>query len=329
MKIGDYVKIEELEKYRNTDGYINMDLFEKENTFIKMPEVCGSQNREKFWIPFENGNIMIRTSNLDKENVEYTNYAELIFEELAKQVDMPCAHYDLITYKGEKGVYTKNVLEKQFETLIHAKSLLEQTETQDNYDLTSSIDDVFKSYEIFAKYDDISKGQIGQLCKDTAKMAIFDTYLMSTDRHPENFGTIFYSNGSEKSIRLSPMFDNECSLMLDKPMNEIDEMMGDYMSLKTKVSLQNQFIVIPESERDESYWDWQDTLYYLCDESEFCMEFAEKCSSKLNIKQAMEDVEKRIQAPLPEKLKLYAAACFECRRNMINKTLCIDEVERW
>lgn len=322
------MKIEELEKYRDEEGYINIDKFEQEHEVEKERETGGSHNREKFWIELDDGKIMVRTSNLDKEGVEYTNYAELIFEELAKQVDFPCAHYDLIKYKGEKGVYSQNVLEREKQSLIHEKTLLKQSDTNDSYDLTSSIDDVFESYNILKKYDDIPKTQISELCKDTAKMAIFDTFAMSTDRHPENFGTIFYSDGEKAEAKLSPMYDNECSLMLDQPVDIIDDMLNDSSLMKRYVELQNQFIVVPEDQRDKSYLDWEDTLFYLCDNSKSCMEFAEKCSSKLNIKDAIVSVEERIGAKLPEKLKSFVVPCFEYRKQMIERDLCIDEVVR-
>lgn len=322
------MKIEELEKYRDEEGYIDIDKFEHENEVEKFRETGGSHNREKFWIELDDGKIMIRTSNLDKEGVEYTNYAELIFEELAKQVDFPCAHYDLIKYKGEKGVYTKNVLEKENETLIHTKSLLNGSNTTDSYDLTSSIDDIFESYNILSRYDDVPKSQVSSLCKDTAKMAIFDIFTMSTDRHPENFGVIFYSDGQNSEARLSPMYDNECSLMLDQPAEAIDDMVENPTLMKKFVELQNQFIVVPEQQRDESYLEWEDTLFYLCDDSEVCMEFAEKCSKKLDIDGAIRNVEERIGAKLPDKLKEFVIPCFNYRKQIIEKDLCLDEVVR-
>lgn len=325
------MKLEDLENYRDVEGYINMDEVLSSEDFDILKETRGSQNRDKFWITLEDANIMVRTSNLDAENVEYTNYAELIVEELAKQVDIPCAHYDLVKYKGQKGVYTKNVLERKNESLILAKTLLDQTDTDDDYILTVSIDDLFKSYNNFRRYDDIQKDQIGKMCLDTAKQAIFETFTMATDSHPENIGYIYYSDGKEKSVTLSPLFDNECSLMLDQPMERIDEMLENRNLLERYVQLQNQLIVIPESERDEENLDWQDMLFYLCDDSDSCMEFAEKCSKSLDIEKAVENVEKRIHTKLPDKLKEYVKVCFNSRKQMIERDLCIgiDEVGIW
>lgn len=328
------MKIEELEAYRDENGYIDMDMVLSIKDFKILRETRGSQNREKFWITFDDGKIMLRTSNLDAENVEYTNYAELIVEELANQVGIPCAHYDLIKYKGHKGVYTKDVLERKNESLILAKTLLDQTDTEDEYDLTTmSIADLFKSHNIFRKYDDIPKEQIAQMNLNTALRTIFQIYAMSTDAHYENTGYIFYSDGTEKSVVLSPLFDNECSLMLDQPMERIDDMLKDRRLLEKYVELQNQVTVVPENQRDREYLDWQDMLFYLCDDSDTCMEFAEKCSSNLDIGSAMEKVEERIHAKLPDKLREYVTSCFKTRKKMIEKDLCInidiDEVELW
>lgn len=322
------MKIEELEKYRDEEGFIIMDEVLASKDFETLRETRGSQNREKFWITFDDAKIMLRTSNLDSENAKYTNYSELIVEELAKQVDIPCAHYDLIKYKGQKGVYTKSVLEKKNESLILAKTLLDQTETEDEYVSSVSIDDLFKSYSTFKKYDDVSKEQISKMCGDTAKVAIFEIFTMATDSHSENIGYVYYSDGKEKNIRLSPLFDNECSLMLDQPMESIDKMLNDKMTLKRYVELQNQLITIPESQRDDSYFDWEDTLFYLCDDYEICMEFAEKCLKNLNIEKAMENVEERIHAKLPDKLKEFASICFNTRKQMVEKDLCFEDIDK-
>ena len=44
-------------------------------------------------------------------------------------------------------------------------------------------------------------------------------------------------------------------------------------------------------------------LYFLTDDSDEAMDFAEECYNTLDIKEAMESVEGRIGAKLPDKLK--------------------------
>ncbi len=96
------MKLNDLEKYRNEDGYIDIDATE----FVATPENRedrGSQEREKDWMNLEDASVLLRTELFtDEETKNYCNYAELLFEELAKQVEFPSAHYDLIKYKGKK-----------------------------------------------------------------------------------------------------------------------------------------------------------------------------------------------------------------------------------
>lgn len=56
----------------------------------------------------DDASILLRTGLFtDYEIQNYCNYAELIFEELAKQIDFSSTHYNLITYKGKKVFYLK------------------------------------------------------------------------------------------------------------------------------------------------------------------------------------------------------------------------------
>ena len=49
--------------------------------------------REKFWYKFDDIDVLFKKSNLDIDT--YEDYAELLAEELAKQIGLPTAHYDM------------------------------------------------------------------------------------------------------------------------------------------------------------------------------------------------------------------------------------------
>ena len=80
------MKLENLEEYRDDEGYINIDDVLASEEFKILKETRGSQNRDKFWIALEDASIMIRTSNLDAENVEYTNYGDVTGQIVADAV---------------------------------------------------------------------------------------------------------------------------------------------------------------------------------------------------------------------------------------------------
>lgn len=328
------MKLEDLERYRDETGFINMNLALDENNFEIINEVRGSQNRDKFWVVLEDTDVLIRNENLDDCGVEYTIYAELLMEELAKQVDINCAHYDVIKFNGKKGVISKNVLDKNKDESMHTiRSIIgEDSMPNDSID----IEKIWNSIKKFISMENnISKEKAQKAYLDAAKIAIFDTFTMSNDRHSENMALVF-GNDYEKNetiFNIAPLFDNECSLMLDKPIEEIDEMLSDSKYFQDMVELQEQMIVVPDESRDKNNVEgWKDMLYFLTDDSDEAMEFAEECYNKLNVKEAIENVEYRINAKLPDKLKEFVTKSFDLRRDSINKALIINmddmEVER-
>lgn len=320
------MKLEDLEKYRTENGFIDMDLALKENELEYINEIRGSQNRDKFWVVLEDTEILIRNENLDDCGVEYPVYAELIMEELAKQVGLDCAHYDIINFNGKKGVISKNVLDRnKNESMYTIRSIIgEDAMPNDSIDIA----EVWNSIKKFASMEDnISKEKAQKAFLDVAKIAIFDTYTMSNDRHSENISLIYGNDAQEGTtiFKVAPLFDNECSLMLDKPVEEIDEMLSDKKYFNDMVNLQEQMIVVPDEAKDPSNVDgWKDMLYFLTDDSDEAMDFAEECYNTLDIKEAMESVESRISAKLPEKLKEFVTKSFEIRKDSINRALIIN-----
>lgn len=139
------MKTENLEQYREDDGYINIDTISELENVERLREDRGSSNREKDWYMLDDNEILLRTNLFSGENVLYTNYAELIVEELAKQVDLPCAHYDLIKYKGQDGVLSQNVATNN-QSLVLLRSLLETFGRYDEGVREVNIDDAFMTF---------------------------------------------------------------------------------------------------------------------------------------------------------------------------------------
>lgn len=188
--------------------------------------------------------------------------------------------------------------------------------------------DIFSAIENLAKTEDISKDLAKKAYFDVAKIAIFDTFTMSNDRHSENIAIIFgkdQKNG-EPIFKVAPIFDNECSLMLDLPEEEIDEISNGKIDLKNMVDLQEQMITAPEEVKcgDE---DWKEMLYYLTDDSEELEEFSERCYNDLSIEDAITSVEGRINTNLPDKLKDFVTKAFNTRKRSIGKSLMLDDME--
>lgn len=320
------MKLEDLENYRDENGFIDMDLAINENKLEIGNELRGSQNRDKFWVFLDDTEVLVRSENLDECAKDYTIYAELLVEELAKQVGIDCAHYDAMKYNGKSGVISKNVLDKKKDEGMFDFRSISSKKLVPN-DLVDIVD-IFSAIENLAKTEDISKDLAKKAYFDVAKIAIFDTFTMSNDRHSENIAIIFgkdQKNG-EPIFKVAPIFDNECSLMLDLPEEEIDEISNGKIDLKNMVDLQEQMITAPEEVKcgDE---DWKEMLYYLTDDSEELEEFSERCYNDLSIEDAITSVEGRINTNLPDKLKDFVTKAFNTRKRSIGKSLMLDDME--
>lgn len=334
--IGDYMKLEDLEKYRDENGFIDMDLALKENVCETINEGRGSQNRDKFWIVLDDTEVLLRNDNLDDCGVEYTGYAELLMEELSKQVGINSAHYDIVKYNGKNGVISKNVLDKTKNESMHTIKSISGVDMYPNEPI--DIISIWNGVKNFTDLENgmgkgISKEKLQEVYNDVGKTAIFDIFTMSNDRHSENIGIVYGKNDEDNELifKLASLYDNECSLMLDKPVDEIDEMLNDEQYLERMVDLQEQMITVPEDMKG-NVQGWKDMLYFLTDEFDEFMDFAEECYNKLDIKSAIDRVESRISSKLPDKLKEFVTKSFEIRRDSIDKALILSiddmEVER-
>ena len=97
---------EELGEYRSPDGYIDFDRVVEENEVETKREYRGNVNREKDWIEIEGGSVLVKT---DADGQPNSEYSELISCALAKQAGIETAQYDMVRYKGETGLITKNM----------------------------------------------------------------------------------------------------------------------------------------------------------------------------------------------------------------------------
>lgn len=126
---------------------------------------------------------------------EPDSYNELIAEELAKDFDIPCAHYDLASYHEFKGVITKNFVKKSdffFSAYDLMKRFLPESETK--YDSIK--------YNHLDFYKEHVPSDVFEQIKD---MFLFDILLANIDRTESNFGFIKNENG----IKLAPLYDHE------------------------------------------------------------------------------------------------------------------------
>ena len=102
--------LEDLEALRDGKGFIDLT-----NIGLALTEesrnIIGNQDRIKNWVDFNGTKALLKGEiALDENDKNYGIYAELITEEIAKELGLPAAHYDLVKMKDEKGKEVLGVL---------------------------------------------------------------------------------------------------------------------------------------------------------------------------------------------------------------------------
>ncbi len=348
MEKSNFVTIQELEKYRNKNGFINMDDFFKENHMSVEREVVGTVDRVKDWVTFSDGTrILLKTEpeiSIEDGQQYGLVYADLIYNKLANQVGFDTAQTDLIIYNGKKGIYSKDVREKN----TSLKSLRDYIGDDKSY--SEGFEDItdieFVHDELFEalKKSGISNGEIREVINSLNKLFTLDIFCMSTDNHTENIGFLegIDSEGN-KTIKLSKIFDRENSLAIDISFSNMEKITQNIAKVADMVRVQDPRIAviieddIPANNGLDSFLSmlknqvksnvkestWEMTLDYLEDYPQIHDFIISKCMN-LDISKAIKDVEKDIKAPLPKCVKDMASKTFEERKEQISYYLGLD-----
>ncbi len=155
-----------------TNGLINLE---------EIPFIICSNTLNNKWILLSNGTKLLMKSNRQ----HYENVAELLIMYFLKQLNMPCANYDIATYKNE-------------EYLICPSFLRNKEKIVNPFNNQPIIKD---GYELMKQYD----GQTHFI-----KTCFVDRIYGNIDRFPCNYGIITGNvcNGKKTKPSLCPLFDN-------------------------------------------------------------------------------------------------------------------------
>lgn len=312
------ISFEELENYRDKEGYINLDELNLEFT-EESREKIGNENRIKNWVDFSGVEALIKGECKIDNKRNGGIYSELIVEELAKQAGLETAYYDLVKVKGEYGVLSKNILTHDNDDLITLQSLIGNTKFNEEYpEITDYIEVEDKLYKSL-KFEELEKDNIRKIMNDFRKQSAFFIMICSIDMHPENISLITYINPEtkQKKQRVAPIYDTEASLMLDIDLNILERIQKNGLGLQRNVNMQDPKIAVLEGEYSEL---WKNTLDTLLEDDEI-YDFVMDCYDNLNIHKAIQNVEKKIKAPLPQVVKKTATYVYEFRKKEIGKII--------
>lgn len=182
----------------------------------------GSGRSEKIWLinPDTDQTGLFKF----KKDISTTDHvSECIAYDLANLIGIPCARFEIGTYKGREGSMSYNIVTNKKEVLIEgiycisllydhydAESLTD-SETGDKY----SLEMIKKALEPFGLFSQF------------LPIVIFDFLIGNTDRHQSNWALLM----ADKTVHLSPLYDNSSSLCAYVTEGKIGQYLGNDMML--------------------------------------------------------------------------------------------------
>lgn len=197
---------------KRINGYIDLkEYFLEEYSYEEIRNISKKvvSTAIRFWIEgFDNTNVFFKVCN----GLEFN---ELLVEEICKELNIECAHYDLAVidgvqgvisydYKKENAVYVNgcNILQDYLQykknTSLDDFSINDDTITLNNLDtIWNALDYRYRDYNNKEKI-------VADLMNELVKRFIFDLLLDQCDRHAHNWEIEELND----SIKLTPLYDN-------------------------------------------------------------------------------------------------------------------------
>lgn len=320
---------ENIEDYRK-DGFINLDEYLLNNPEnFTYPYYIDGYDEKNFWTKVGKEDkekfIYVKPREYDYLNNEYNVYSELLYEELMKQVGINTVNFDMAQYDGCMATISENILDKYSKNqfIINASELM--IGKMNNLDDSKDVEDLLDSVHEYCMAEYLDEDVEEKCIEDIQKVCIADIFTLSTDRDASDFDFIAgLDENGEEDLVLAPLCHNTYALGSNFSKDEIIEMLEDYDILSEKLNLCYFDAGVPEYKREYEYPHWEDTLYYLVDESEENYEFAQECAEKMNIDDAILKVEEKINSKIPKEYKEFVRVAFDNRLRSICECLSLD-----
>lgn len=233
--------MDEFNRYRNKNGYIDFNIvpkraYESPSNRIEAYEIDDD-------IYFFRGEFWYKSS-----------IRELINEEIAKQVDIENAEYDLAILDGKEGTITRSFIGEK-EIFKNGMDFLYSS----SYKRTEN---TLYNYLLALKKRNVPKERIQEICRGMLENHILDIFSLQEDRSLYNLGFLEKAG----NIRLAPRLDNEMSFLHDinskiNPFLEAPnkkQYIIEKMPLRLKVIDQNQFRLLSTIDLNDpiiDYWE--------------------------------------------------------------------------
>lgn len=320
--------IEDLEQFRDENGFI--DLTKAEIAFTAQSrEVVGNPDRIKNWVNFNGKKALIKGEAILEDERNYGIYAELIVEEIAKQLGVETAHYDLIKTidEGENEVYgvlSESVVDSdKGEQLISLRDIIgDEPIGEGDFVDTTSLDFTIDKLKENLMLDGYSEEDVEKLIVDYKKRLAFSLAVIDTDKHTENIAFIKKKVDGKDIISLCPNFDSESALMLDNDYTTVEMLLNDYFGLQDSVNIAHPRIGTLKSKSEGGHNSfWKDTLEELYEDDEVLDYCDEVLQGTIDMDVVLANVEERIKARLPENVRYLAKYAFNIRNEEMTKVM--------
>ena len=170
----------------------------------KSRENAGTAERSKNWIKTTDGKYYLIKS--DVEGIDnYSRYSELICMNLAKQVGLEYAKYDLVKLGGKDCIITEAMF-KEDESLFSLDDLVEGSQLHPYEEGVFDYIYLYGQLEKKLESQDYKPGTKEKIFEELTKRNMFDYLIGEQDRHPKNISIIAPIN-DVNNIRLSPIYD--------------------------------------------------------------------------------------------------------------------------
>lgn len=215
----------------------------------------GSGRSEKIWLQ---DSISKRVGLFKfKKDIGTTDHiSECIAYQLACLIDVPCAEFELGTYKGREGSMSYGITadkESLIEGINYILKIYPEYDMNNLKDRASdkvySLEMIKESIENYIKFDDF------------LVIPIFDYLIGNTDRHQNNWAIIYDGIG----MHLSPLYDNSSSLCAYMKETDLKACLGnDKMKWLSVVETKSKSVIRIKS-TDKKKPTHLQVLQYICE----------------------------------------------------------------
>ena len=320
---------ENINDYRK-NGIINLDEYLSNNPEIpNYPYYLSGYDQNNFWTIVgkedREKSVYVKPRNLDYIDNEYNAYSEMLYSELMNQVGIKTANIDIAMYNGYLATISENVNEDiPWDSFIISG---DELMGQKYYDVTnnSSIEDLYDSIHEYCTMSYVPREKEEKCIEDIQKVCIADIFALSSSRVPQDLDFIagMDKDGNE-CLELAPLCTNTYALCSNYTKDEMLDMLEDEEILNERINLCYSDTGVPEYKRNYNFPYWEDSLLYFVEESEENMEFAKKCAEKMNIDEAIKNVEMKMNTKIPSYYADFARLVFDTRTRQICSSLDLD-----